>query len=353
VTSLSHYDARRIALIKPSALGDVVHSLPVLAALRQRYPKAHIAWVVNRAYEPLLRGHPDLDETIPFDRNALRAGLRLTILTYLRFLSHLRNRRFDLVIDLQGLLRTGVMTLASGAARRVGLASAREGAAWAYTDCIRLPEEDTHAVDRYWRVAEALGVTIKKIRFRLPLAPAALQWALRQLSDLPRPWLMLGVGARWLTKRWPTQHFAALTRQAQQRFGGTAIFVGSLDESALARQTAAALAGPVCDLTGKTTLPRLAAVLSMADVMIANDTGPLHLAVALGRPVVAPFLCTRTRLTGPYGRPGSAVETGVYCAGSLLKKCGRLECMSELTPPRLWPALEEVLSQWQTANRCA
>src|SRR5438105_337776 len=152
----------RIVLIKPSALGDIVHSLPVLTALRQRFPAAHIAWVVNKSYEPLLRGHPDLDETIAFDRNALRAGLGDTVLTYLRFLARLSNRRFDLAIDLQGLFRTGAMTWASGAPRRMGLSSAREGAAHAYTDCIRVPDaENLHAVDRYWLVAEALGVKTK------------------------------------------------------------------------------------------------------------------------------------------------------------------------------------------------
>jgi heptosyltransferase I len=352
VKPLHQYEARCIALIKPSALGDIVHSLPVLTALRERYPAAHIAWVINRGFAALLEGHPDLDETIAFDRKAMCAGLGKTVLTSLSFLAQLRKQRFDLVIDLQGLLRTGMMTLATGARRRVGLASAREGAALAYTDRIAIPA-DMHAIDRYWRVVEALGVTTKNIRFTVPIVPAALQWALAQLHDLPRPWLMLGVGARWLTKRWPTEHFAALARRAQERFGGTAVFVGGPDEMPLAQQAAAALTGPVRDLTGCTSLPQLAAVLSVADMMLANDTGPLHLAVALGRPVVAPFLCTRVVLTGPYGRPGSAVETTVHCAGSLLKKCDRLECMSELTPARLWPLVEEVLSQWQTANRCA
>jgi heptosyltransferase-1 len=348
---LHEYDARRIVLIKPSALGDIIHSLPVLTALRQRFPAADIAWVVNRGYAPLLDGHPDLDEIIPFDR--VRAGIGPMLLTSLRFLSRLRSRQFDLAIDLQGLLRTGLMTLASGAARRVGLDSAREGASWAYTDCLTVPDPSMHAVDRYWLVAQALGVTSNAMRFRLPIAPAALQWALGRLRELPRPWLVLGVGARWQTKRWPPQHFAVLAQRAWQRFGGSTIFVGGPDEARAARQTAAALSGPVCDLTARTSLPQLAAVLSLADVMIANDTGPLHLAVALGRPVVAPFLCTQIRLTGPYNRPQSAVATQVHCAGSLLKKCDRLDCMSELTPARLWPLVEEVLSQWQAASRCA
>src|SRR5947209_2962974 len=132
-TPLSEYPASRIALIKPSALGDIVHSLPVLTALRSRYPTAHITWVVNRGYEPLLRGHPDLDATLPFDRGTSRTGLVNTAFNYARFLRQLRAQHFDLVIDLQGLLRSGLMAWASRAARRVGLSTAREGAAWFYT----------------------------------------------------------------------------------------------------------------------------------------------------------------------------------------------------------------------------
>jgi heptosyltransferase I len=202
-------------------------------------------------------------------------------------------------------------------------------------------------------VADALGITTKDLRFNVPLAPAALQWALARLAPLPRPRLMVGVGARWTTKRWPSRHFRALLQLAEHRFGGSAVFVGGPDETALARQAADGLPGPVCDLTGRTTLPQLAAVLSLADLMLANDTGPLHLAAALGRPVVAPYTCTRVRLTGPYGQPRSAVETSVWCAGSLVKQCNRLECMSELMPARLWPLVEEVLSRWQIANNCA
>src|SRR5690348_11870321 len=98
-TPLAEYPAPRLAPLEPRALGDIVPSLPVLTALRQRYPQAHITWVVNRAYEPLLRGHPDLDATLPFDRGASRAGPVLGALNFVRFLSRLRARRFDLVLD--------------------------------------------------------------------------------------------------------------------------------------------------------------------------------------------------------------------------------------------------------------
>jgi lipopolysaccharide heptosyltransferase I len=351
---LRDLDARRIALLKPSALGDIVHSLPVLTALRRRFPGAHISWVVNRAYEPLLIGHPDLNETIAFDRGATRSGWWSGFRTWSRFLRDLRRRGFDLVVDLQGLLRTGVMAIATGAPRRVGLSSAREGATWFYTDAVPVAcHDETHAVDRYWLVAEALGVGDGPKRFHVPVPEAARAWAREQLRGCPRPWLAVGVGSRWLTKRWPPQHFAALTQWALERFGGTAVFVGGREEAALAQEARQQLIGPARDLTGRTSLPQLAAVLEQADVMLANDTGPLHLAVALGRPVIAPYTCTKVRRTGPYHAAGGAVESGVWCQGSYLKRCPRMECMAELTPDRLWPLLREVLLTWESRRRSA
>lgn len=350
---LAEYPASRIALLKPSALGDIMHSLPVLTALRHRYPTAHITWIVNRLYEPLLHGHPDLNDTLAFDRQALRGGMVAAVRCYTHFCRELRRRRFDLVIDLQGLLRSGLMALASGAPRRVGLACAREGARWFYTDLVPVPDfTEAHAVDRYWRVITALGGGGAK-EFRLAVASDAHQWALEVLSAYPRPWLAVGVGARWLTKRWPPGHFTALLRQAQQYGGGTAVFIGGGDEAELAQLAASGLPGPVLHLSGRTSLPQLAAVLRVADVVVANDTGPLHLAVALGRPVVAPYTCTQVCRTGPYGQADHAVETTVSCRGSLRKQCARLDCLAELTPARLWPILHGILQTWQQLSRSA
>src|SRR5262249_19002049 len=154
--SLSQLSPRRIALIKPSALGDIVHALPVLSALRSRFPAAHISWIVNRSYASLLDGHPDLDAVVAFDRHAARRNALAGAWEFTRFLRELWRQRFDLVLDLQGLLRTGVMALATGAPRRVGLAKAREGARWFYTDVVPAPDLNAmHAVDRYWQMALA------------------------------------------------------------------------------------------------------------------------------------------------------------------------------------------------------
>ncbi|MCI0701178.1 MAG: glycosyltransferase family 9 protein, partial [Planctomycetia bacterium] len=159
MTPLDRMEAKRIALIKPSALGDIVQALPVLTALRTRFPTAHITWIVNSSYESLLHGHPDLTDTLAFDRAAFKQGIRRIVASTFAFVKELRRRRFDLVIDLQGLFRSGLMAWVTGAHRRVGFVIAREGARYAYTDKVKSPGLNAaHAVDRMWCVAEAFGV---------------------------------------------------------------------------------------------------------------------------------------------------------------------------------------------------
>jgi len=185
--------------------------------------------------------------------------------------------------------------------------------------------------------------------------PTAAEWAGKLLAPYPRPWLAVGVGSRWLTKRWPPEHFAELAKRVRTEFGGSVILIGAPDEADLARHTAHLLVlptvasdslFPVLNVAGTTSLPQLTALLARADVLLANDTGPLHLAVALGRPVVAPYTCTKVSRNGPYGQFHNAVETRVHCQGSYLRKCDRLECMAELTPDRLWPTLRGILETW-------
>ncbi len=344
---------QRIAIIKPSALGDVVHCLPLLSCLRARFPNAHLAWIVNRGYAPLLEGHPHLDAIVPFDRGAFKAGTWHGVRSMGAFLKQIRDHRYDLVLDMQGLLRSGVMCWATGARRRVGLTTAREGARFAYTDTLSVPNvANMHAVDRYGLAASALGCEWTG-KFVVPVSESARQAAAGRLVNLARPWLFFGVGSRWVTKRWPPAHFAELAARAQKLSGGTALFIGGPEDSPLAQETIRSIAGPAVDLTGQTSLAELPALLERADVMIANDTGPLHLAVALGRPVVAPYTCTRVRLTGPYGAYNQAIESKVWCAGSCIKECSRMECMAELTPDRVWPVLRRHLEQWQSRSRSA
>ena len=305
----------------------------MLSALRSLWPEAHIAWVVNRGLRGLLDGHPDLDDVIPFDRSKVRptpSGFALVS----RFLLDLRRRRFDLAIDLQGLLRSGIMTAATGAPVRVGLAGAREGASAFYQHRIASPGPEAHAVDRLMKVAEAFGADVTSPRFRVAFGVEDRAWAAEALGPRSGPTLAINVGARWLTKRWPPEQFAVVARRAIETRGASVVLVGAREDRPLVDSLKVAL-GPVdglVDLCGGTTLPRLAAVASMVDVFLSNDTGPLHLAAAAGARTVGVYTCTSPGRTGPYGPRSIAVKSCIWCAPSYLKNCPRLECMAELTP---------------------
>ncbi len=330
---------QRVCLIKPSALGDIVNALPVLSALRQRWPEAWIAWVVNHSFRGLLDGHPALDEVIPYDRGGTkRSPVGLARLT--GFLQQLGRGGFDLTVDLQGLLRSGIMALATGSRVRVGLSDAREGAARFYTHQVPSPgtRGPVHAVDRLLRLAESFGADVAEPRFEVPLDAEDRQWAREVLRGVPRPRLILNLGASWKTKRWPPEHFAVIARRASEERSAGLVAVGAIEDAPLVKELRGRLDPiAVLDLCGRTTLRQLAALATESDLVLSNDSGPLHLARAAGARVVGLYTCTNPRLHGPYGCEASTIQTGVWCAGSYLKTCARLDCMRELTPERVWP----------------
>lgn len=333
---------KRICVIKPSALGDVVQSLPVLSALRARWPDAHLAWVVNRGLAGIFDRQPELNQVIPFDRSARGLG-RIAAVTGLAH--QLRHGRFDLAIDLQGLLRSGLMTLATRAQRRVGFADAREGAALAYTDRITVPTRQQSAVDINWLIAQALGCQDPVPPVRLGTGARESVWAEQMLRGLPRPILAIHPGAQWETKRWPAENFAELARQAHAEFRAGVVLLGGPDDVPVCQQLAMDLAAPHVNLAGRTNLLELAAVSSAADVFLSGDTGPMHLAAAVGTRVVAVFTCTSPTRARPYGHGHRVVATGVSCAASYLKTCSTKHCMLELSPRRVWPALAAAFTE--------
>ena len=338
-------DPRKICIIKPSSLGDIIHSLPILPVLRGLLPTSRISWVINAAFRSLVEGHPHLDRVIAFERGGSGISVRGVVETS-RLCAHLLEERYDLTIDLQGLLRSGLMTAATRARLRVGMADAREGARWFYTHRVDGSRLKLHAVDRIGQVALALGATDFDPTFLIPLSDEDDQWAREALADVPRPRLLLNLGARWLTKRWPAEHFAELARRAVREFSAGIVAVGSTGDRPLADALRRQLGPlPLLDLSGQTTLLQLAALARRSDLFVSNDTGPLHLAAAAGADVVGIYTCTDPHLTGPYGPRAVTVQSCVWCAPSFLKTCNRLECFSELTPDRVWPVVRNRLAR--------
>lgn len=341
------FSPKRICIIKPSALGDVLQALPILAPLRQRFPHAHISWVINANLANLLEDHPHIDERIPFHRQGGAAD-------WWHLLRTLHQNRFDLVIDLQGLIRTGLMTAATRARHRIGLETAREGSATFCTALLPHTGHDVPAWQRYWRVAEAILPNFPRGTAELSVS-AQDRAVLDQLARLPRPWLAVCPGARWETKRWPAEKFANIALRAHRELAASPILLGSPDERELCDTIADTLTQHISPnhfshLGGKTNLRGLAAILEAADWALTNDSGPLHLADAMGTPAVGIFTCTSPVRSGPPPHRHELVATQLDCAAGYHKKCPfsgarHLACFQELDEQRVWHALRRLVEK--------
>jgi lipopolysaccharide heptosyltransferase I len=351
----SRIDARRILLIKPSSLGDVVHALPVLHGLRRRFPEAHIAWMVATAFIPLVENHPDLDEVIEFDRKKLArwyyhpAAFR----AFRGFCRQLKAGRFDLVIDLQGLFRSGYFTWVTGAKRRIGFADARELAPIFYNK--RLPKRpaDEHAVEHNYRVAEALGFTRIKPTIDLAITDDERSRATAILNGigLPRGAAFAAIlpSARWETKQWLPQRFSELIDRLANERGIRSVVMGAPDERDLCAQIANRSASSTVDISGKTNLRELAAIIEQAAVVVCHDSGPMHLAAALDRPMVSILGPTNPLRTGPYGHQDSVVRRDLDCSPCYLKRLSQCKndhsCMKGLEVETVYVRLGAMLDQ--------
>jgi len=324
---------RRILIFKPSAIGDVVHTLPILGLLKRRWPEARISWLVTPVCAPLVEGHPLVDEVILFNRkrfgHAWRSPTAMT--AFFRSLRLLREKQFDWVVDFQGLFRSGLMTLATGAPVRVGFDDAREGAPWFYTHAVSSGGWwHQHATGRYLHLAEALGCEMSPVEYEFAVDDADRAVAAKLVGH-DRPYAVLIPGTHWLTKRWPVERFADVVAPLKQRFGLESIVAGSPDDAVLGNSIGGAL-----NLCGRTTLRQTIALLEKASLVIANDSGPMHIASALGRPLVALFGPTNPILTGPYGRLDSVIRLGISCAPCYSRTCSHCSCLR-------WLQIEPVL----------
>lgn len=310
-------EPERILIIRPSALGDVCRSVPVLAALRARWPNAAIDWLVQDAFAPAIEAHPALSEVVAFPRRDLAPLARPDkFVAAVRWGNGLRRRRYDLVIDCQGLMRSGLMTLATAAPVRVGAADARELAHLAYTRRVE-SAGSTHAVDRMLGLAQAAIDTygasepIAAPDMRLYSAPEAQRAAELLLGDAASgPLVVLAPTSRWPAKQWPDERFAQLALAVLERTKASIAVVGGPGERAQCERTCAlSYDHPrVIDLVARTGIAELMAIVQRASLVVANDSAVLHMAVGFARPLVALFGPTLTGLVGPYERSSDVIQ---------------------------------------------
>jgi lipopolysaccharide heptosyltransferase I len=341
----------KILILKPSSLGDVIHALPVLRLLRSHWPESRVYWWLDVNLVPLLEKDPDLAGLFVFQRKRWAAPHRWPEIV--SSIVTMREHRFDLAIDLQGLARSGMFAWLAGAQLTVGLDNLREGSregARAFYD-LTPPRAapQVHAVDRYLSVLPLLNVPVHWNFEWLPRRPAAIQ-SVRQKWAPEREgarWIVLLPGGRWDNKRWPVQYFVELAKRLREIPALRLVVLGSNDERPLGETIAAAAPEFCLNLAGATSLDEMIEWIRLSRLVITNDTGPMHVAAALGRPVIAIFGPTNPLNTGPYGQLQNVMQTAsLPCVPCLKSTCAyweKLACLHAISPAAVFEKAQDAL----------
>jgi lipopolysaccharide heptosyltransferase I len=299
-------------------------------------PEAKISWLINSEYAEIIESHPCLDEVIRFDRGCFRSKnlWRGAVREIFSLWGKLRGGRFDLVIDLQGLLRSGLMAAATGADVRLGLSDARELGGLFYTHRVQLKNTDVHAVDRYMRCLERLGINSKKNEerdFSLGVEAKASKEIEQLLAEAGvkenEKFVLVVPGARWESKRWAIEKFAEVIDGIRAEMSLGCVLVGANNERQLCERLARMCEPEPVNLAGQTSLVQLGALVNRGELVLGHDSGTIHLAVAMNKPLVCIVGPTDPKRTGPYGREDSIVRAEVECWPCRREACADNKCM--------------------------
>ena len=328
----------KILILKPSSLGDVIQALPVLRLLKCHLPASEIFWWIDSALAPLLEGDPDLTGVVRFERQRWASPRHWPEM--LRSLRWMRAQNFDWVIDLQCLARSGAFAWLANGQFLIGLDEVREGARGFSDVAIRRASFHTHAVDWYLAVLPRLGVPVHNHFTWLPERPAIAAAIQSKWQTDGARWIAIQPGARWENKRWPVEHFAELIRLLAKKFPDTRFAVlGTAENQSLGAVIARAEPLRCLNLCGQISLLEMVEWLRRCELMVTNDTGPMHVAAALGKPLVALFGPTGPRRTGPYGHLDSVLRIDLPCSPCLKSHCTYEkpdECLKAIFPAQVF-----------------
>lgn len=324
-----------VLIVRLGSLGDIIHGIPVAAALRNRYPHAHIDWIADARYLELLDLVECLDRRIPVDpRDAMRGSRRSAFFGTLR---ELRRTRYDACIDLQGLLKSALLARAAGARRTVGLPRQhlREPLARVFYTDTPNPGSATHVIDKGLALLAPLGVEDRRVHFPISIPrTAAVESVIARFA--PGAYVVVNPGAAWPNKRWPAERFGAVAAAIHRDFGLRSVVLWGPGEQALAASVASASAG-AAEIAPPTTIPDLIGIARHGRLMLSGDTGPLHIAGAVGTPIVALFGPTQPERNGPWSPHDITVSRVSQCSCLYERRCRRsTPCIDDI-------AIEEVV----------
>lgn len=342
-------DYHNILIIKPSALGDIVHALPVVKALRTALPGARISWLVRSEFAPLLECVDGLDEILLFDRKRLghwyyRPAAFKALFELRRTL---KNRQFDVVLDLQGLFRTGLFAWMTRCPRRLGPADCRELAGLFYTQKVPRPKDSLHVLDSYFALLKAIGIDAAPsvgTQFKISDNAAATVRQKLQKAGITGNYLVLVPSSAHLSKCWPAEHFAALAEIAHDKYGCQIAAVGTLRDKPLVSAIQKHCRLPIADLTGQTGIEALIAVFNGADAVVSNDTGPGYIAVETGRPTVIIFGPVNPQRVAPYHRPECIAAIDPDGRGEGIRTADPKHDIRNVTVEMVWEKLNHLLT---------
>ncbi|NPU85482.1 MAG: lipopolysaccharide heptosyltransferase II [Syntrophaceae bacterium] len=341
-----------ILLVKLSSIGDVVHTLPSLAVLRNRYPEAHITWVVEEESLDILQGNPKIDRILVSGRkrwaHRLREGRDIgeTFGEIRRFLRDLRDRPYDVIIDFMGLLKSAILVFASRGSRKIGYDSMQEMSGLFYNE--KIPEDmGKHAVDRYLDFARYLGAEPAEPEFFLHVPEESRTRAEALLReggvDPEAPFAVLSpMSYAGETRLWEDDRFAALGDRIRLELGRAVVLTGHETGGSIGRITTA-METKALNLENRTTLKELAHLYRRAAVVVTPDSGPMHIAAAVGTPVVALFGASEPARTGPYGRIHTVIRADLPCSPCFKKTCDTRQCMKDITVDMVLEAVREYM----------
>jgi 3-deoxy-D-manno-octulosonic-acid transferase/heptosyltransferase-1 len=345
-----------ILIVKMSAIGDVVHTLPALNALRVRFPDAHIAWLVEEAASSLVEGHQALDRVLISKRKRWVKGLLTSqcpdnVKEMTSFIKQLTDTDYDLILDFQSLLKSSILiTLAKGK-RKIGFDRGMEHAELSHLFLNeRVPPVDMeiHALTRGMMLLHAsLGIQNKEITFNLPVQDVHRDSAKKLLVEhgvkRGRPFVMIHPVARWETKLWSSRRFSTLTDRLIEQYDAKVVFTGSRQDRHMIHEIISNMKGDAANLAGETTLKMLAALYEKSDFVISTDTGPMHLAAAVGTPVVALFGPTAPWRTGPFGSDHQIIRAGLECSPCFKRSCQTVECMAQISVENVLEGAQKIV----------
>jgi len=346
----------KILIVKTSAIGDVVHTLPALNAIRKKYPTAQIDWLVEEAAADVVIGHKSIDRVLVSKRKQWikdwQAGRRLQAWNgFFSFVKELRATRYDLLIDFQSLLKSSVFVFLVRSVIKAGFGRGMEHAEGSYVFLnkkIKPVDMDQHALERDLMLLDGVGIECDGVVFDFPIDDSHRTAAATLLSKSGiakgKPFVAINPMTTWDTKHWYNERFVAVAQELTAQGVGVIFTGGGSDASAIGK-LCDQLRGQTVNLAGQTSLKTLAAVFEKAKVVITTDTGPMHVAAAVGTPVVALFGPTAPWRTGPYGDQHKILQAELECRPCLKKSCETRRCMGEISVEQVLSATNEILQR--------